>query len=256
MRDFDRHAVRPADPDFKRLPRTELLALAAAGAEALQIERILARSDDNVVAELLRGDSAFYEWDHYPVGDVYDAESGAQFYYHAHEIKERFDAEHGHFHAFLRLKSDKGRPDLLSHLVAISMTAEGRAFRLFTVNRWVTDENLQPAATLVPLLDSFRIELARPSFATNRWLTQMVRFYRPQIVALLKARDTVLAAWRRSHPRGEAGEDRALQVLAYVDIDLAADLRRLEALLSGRPPNKRADPIAKKGASGYKPPAR
>src|SRR3546814_8384282 len=110
---------------------------------------------DNLVGELLKNNGTFYEWDHYPPGDVYDHETHGQYYYHAHAADQRFDGEHGHFHTFVR---PKGMPpgvrpaplpgfaapadpnDALSHLVAIAMTPGGLPFRLFTVNRWVTGE--------------------------------------------------------------------------------------------------------------------
>lgn len=225
-------------PDLGKLPPGELQALAAASREALEIERLLAKSEDNPVSEYLRGASAFYEWDHYPPGDTYDPESGAQAYYHAHEAKERFAGEHGHFHTFLRIKSDAGRPDLPCHLVAIAMTEEGGAFRLFTVNRWVTDENLQPAQRLIPLLDRFKVELARPSLATNRWLTAMLRAFRPQVVSLLRARDQVLADWQKGKKGQNAEEDRALQVTSWIDISLSRHLADLTALLAGKPARK------------------
>lgn len=234
-----RHAQTLPSPDVSKLPLGELQALAAAANEAATIERILAKSEDNPVSEYLRGATAFYEWDHYPPGDTWDPESGAQAYYHAHEAKERFAGEHGHFHTFLRIKSEAaGRPDLLSHLVAIAMTEEGGAFRLFTVNRWVTDENLQPAQRLIPLLDRFRIELARPSLATNRWLGAMLRTFRPQVVALLRARDQVLADWQKGKKGQSAEEDRALQVTSMIDVSLPHHLAALNALLATKPGRK------------------
>ena len=58
---------------------------------------VLAKTGDNVVSEVLRGVETFYEWEHYPPDDVYDRETHAQFYYHAHPPGERSFAEHGHF---------------------------------------------------------------------------------------------------------------------------------------------------------------
>src|SRR3546814_14192456 len=59
---------------------------------------------DNLVGELLKNNGTFYEWDHYPPGDVYDHETHGQYYYHAHAADQRFDGEHGHFHTFVRPK--------------------------------------------------------------------------------------------------------------------------------------------------------
>ncbi|HSR70967.1 MAG TPA: hypothetical protein VLL72_01180, partial [Kiloniellales bacterium] len=78
--------------------------MAEAGRAVVEAHRVLARTGDNVVGELLRDHDTFYEWDHYPPGDVYDRESHAQYYYHAHPPEQRFPGEHGHFHTFLRPK--------------------------------------------------------------------------------------------------------------------------------------------------------
>ena len=141
-------------PDLTAHPRDRLEQMAEAGLQVLECYRVLAKSDANVVGEVLHGQDTFYEWDHYPKGDVYDWETHAQYYYHAHPAEER-SGEHGHFHCFLRPKGmppgvkpaalpdtvAPGDPnDALCHLVAISMDRAGFPIRLFTTNRWVTGE--------------------------------------------------------------------------------------------------------------------
>ena len=37
--------------------------------------RVLARTGDNVVSEVLRGCGTFTEWEHYPAEDVYDRDT-------------------------------------------------------------------------------------------------------------------------------------------------------------------------------------
>ncbi|WP_410328127.1 DUF6969 family protein [Marinobacter sp.] len=69
------------------------------------------------------------------------------------------------------------------------MDAWGYPTDLFTVNRWVTDESWLPASTTATVLDQFTIDHAYPSWPLNRWLTAMVRGFRPQIEALLRHRD-------------------------------------------------------------------
>ena len=72
-----------------------------AGRTVVNCHRILGKTSDNIVGELLRDYNDFFEWDHYPEGDVYDFETHGQYYYHAHPKEER-PGEHGHFHTFLR----------------------------------------------------------------------------------------------------------------------------------------------------------
>src|SRR5262245_54576306 len=86
---------------FASLGRARLEAMLDAGREVKNCMRVLAKEGGNVVAELLRDAPSFYEWDHYPKGDVYDRVTHAQYYYHAHPEHER-PGEHGHFHTFLR----------------------------------------------------------------------------------------------------------------------------------------------------------
>jgi hypothetical protein len=88
----------------------------------------------------------------YPTGDVYDHESHAQFYYHAHPQELR-GGQHGHFHTFLRANGipDGMRPlalpdyenpadpnDDLTHLIAVLMNPVGLLICLFSTNHWVT----------------------------------------------------------------------------------------------------------------------
>jgi hypothetical protein len=62
--------------DFDSLPSEDLEVMVLAGQQVVEIYRVLAKTGDNVVGELLRGTDTFFEWDHYPKGDVYDRDSG------------------------------------------------------------------------------------------------------------------------------------------------------------------------------------
>jgi len=234
-----------SEPDLRGLSRAVLSVMAEAGREVVDCYRVLAKSGDNVVGEILRGQGEFYEWTHYPKGDVYDHESHAQYYYHAHPKAER-PGEHGHFHTFLRSKgmpkgirpapvAEYARPadanDALSHLVAISMNDGGHATQLFTTNRWVTGETWYAARDVIAMLDNFAIDLARPSWPVNRWITAMLRLFRPQIETLLIERDRVVGAWERRAPKGDVFEDRRLEVPATVEISVDDQVRRIAAAL-------------------------
>lgn len=238
------------EPDFplESLPSEALEDMAEAGAEVMEIHRILAKTGDNIVGELLKNNGTFYEWDHYPPGDVYDHETHGQYYYHAHASDQRFQGEHGHFHTFVR---PRGMPpgikpakvagyvapedpnDALSHLVAIAMTPGGLPFRLFTVNRWVTGEVWYKADDVIRLLDVFKIDHAQPSWPVNRWIGAMIRLFKPQIADLLQARDRKVAAWQELVPDGDVFEDRGLEVTSFLDISIDRQVRGVaEALLA------------------------
>ncbi len=53
---------------------------------------------------MLSGADVVEEWAHFPPGDVIDAFTQSQYYYHAHAAEERVAGEHGHFHTFVRPK--------------------------------------------------------------------------------------------------------------------------------------------------------
>ncbi|HEY0838112.1 MAG TPA: hypothetical protein VGE72_29640 [Azospirillum sp.] len=242
--------------DLTGVPRETLQAMAEAAAEVRTCQRVLAKTGDTVVGELLRGQGSVYEWRHYPSGDVYDAEYHAQYYYHCHPEGERPDGEHGHFHTFLRpLGMPEGvRPaplpdqpppdrmppagdnDALSHLIGIGMDHAGHAVRLFTTNRWVTGETWYPAADVIRMLDNFTVDHARPSWPANRWVTAMLRLFRPRIDTLLHERDAAVRRWADAHPGTNVYEDRALEVPSQAMVTVEAQAAAVERALRGARP--------------------
>jgi hypothetical protein len=253
---------------IERLDRVELLAMAEAANDLVYWQQILAKSGDTILTEFL-GDRAPEDWRHYPPDDVYDPASHAQFFYHRHgpeSIEREQTREHGHFHTFMRPRGmppgtqplvlpelaiadapaqplDPAFPpvpqpnqglgnDNFSHLVAVAMAPSGAAVRLFTTNRWVTGETWYAAEDVMRMLDGFSIELSRPSWPLNRWLSALIRLYRPEIAALLWARDENVMGWRRRH-RGKVHvfEDRRLETLSSLTIDPAERTRRVARAL-------------------------
>ncbi|MCZ7566243.1 MAG: hypothetical protein M5U08_22620 [Burkholderiales bacterium] len=227
--------------------------MAAAGREITECMHVLEKAELNLVGEVLRGHGTFYEHEHYPPQDVYDHETHAQYYYHAHR---GLAGEHGHFHTFVRAA---GMPEgvapvpyahaeawprgeeALAHLVGISMDPYGRPVGLFTVNRWVTADAWYPASDVIRMLDRFAIEHAYPSWPVNRWISAMLRFFRPQIEVLLHARDASVAGWAAAHPGVDVFEDRALEVTSALAVTLEEQFRALAAVREEAPsPGMRA----------------
>lgn len=228
------------------LPRERLEDMRDAGDRVLECLRVLSVSDDNIVGELIKNEETFYEWNHYPDGDVYDRVTHSQFYYHAHPPEERSD-EHGHFHTFLRPKgmpdglkpapvddyeAPKDPDDALSHLVAISMDPAGLPIKLFVTNRWVTGEIWYAADDVCRMLDFFLIDHAQPSWPVNMWVSSMVRLFDPQIRALIAARDVAVAAWRAGHPDTNVFEDRDFEIAADLAVDIDAQRDAIAKALS------------------------
>ena len=228
--------------DFER---SELRAMLEAGEDVLECHRVLGKTNDNIVGELLRDAGTFYQWRHYPKGDVLDRDSHSQYYYHAHP-KDRRPGEHGHFHTFLRASGMKPGVEpapydgeaawptgdnALSHLIAISMDARGHPIGLFTVNRWVTGEAWYAAADVCDMVDRFEIGHARPSWPVNRWITGAVRLFRPLVKDLIRERDLTVEARRRSHP-GDVYEDKGLEVASWSAVSVEEQIAGLRALLA------------------------
>ena len=229
------------------LGRERLEAMRTAGEEILECRRVLLKGGLNVVGEMLRGQGEFVEYEHYPADDVFDAETHAQYYYHAHRGSE---GEHGHFHTFLRAP---GMPagvvpvpyggeepwpsgdEALSHLIAVSMDAYGEPIGLFTVNRWVTGDAWYAATDVIRMLERFEIDHANPSWPANRWLGAMLRLFRPQIEALVLARDVAVADWARAHPATDVFEDRELEITSQLAISVEAQIAAVAAALGPLP---------------------
>ena len=244
----------PIEVDFDGISRERLQTMEMAALDILECYRVLGKSEANVVGEILRGEGEFYEWDHFPSGDVYDWDSHSQYYYHAHPPENRankWGAEHGHFHTFLRpkgmpkgtkpapvadFKKPKDPDDALTHLVAISMNREGMPQRLFTTNRWVTGEVWYDAETVIGLLDRFSIDQALPSWPANIWLTNMLRLFRPQIEVLLRRRDAAVNDWQARFPDAACSvyEDRDLEITSIIDISVEHQLDSVRKALAPR----------------------
>ena len=237
-----------AEVDWAAMPLVDLEEMRDAGERIRECYRVLAMTNDNIVGELLKGVETFYEWNHYPDGDVYDNESHSQYYYHAHPAEER-PGEHGHFHTFLRPKGmpagivpaevpDYEAPedpdDALTHLIAISMDPKGFPVKLFTTNRWVTGEVWYAAEDVCRLLPYFAIEHAQPSWPVNIWITNMLVLFRPQIRDLILARDVAIGKWGRDHPSGDIFEDRDLEVTSDLPLDVDRQIEAVDRAILGR----------------------
>ena len=216
----------------------------AAALEVQECYRVLKRGDINIVGELLKGQGTFFEFNHYPKGDVFDNETGSQYYYHSHR---GLPGEHGHFHTFARGRSIPqdmqpvpydGKVDwpkggnLVTHFVAVSMDRFGFPIGFFATNRWVTDEAWFRAEDMIQLLDAFELDHAYPSWPTNRWLTAMLRLFRPEVEALLRHRDAVVERWAEDHPNKDVYEDRKLEVTGHTRLYVNEQTDALKRLVA------------------------
>jgi uncharacterized protein DUF6969 len=231
------------DPPPSNLSKDTLRRMADAGVKVVDLIRDLHAEGSDPVTEILRGSGEFTEWEHYPPDDVYDPNSHAQYYFHAHPPDDRDDPDYGHFHTFMRTEGMHGRVPLtgardakaeinpLSHLIAISMSPRGMPQRLFTTNCWVTGEAWYKAGDIIAVLDRFTIDLDHPSRRVNEWLTAMFVLFRPQIEELLIERDRVILQWQADHPDADAFEDRRLEIVSSVEVSLYDQIEWLDRQL-------------------------
>lgn len=177
-------------------------------------------------------------WAHYPDDDARDAMTRSRWYYHVHAPGERDPAEHGHFHLFLhRTQLDdpstflvaptEGEDALahVTHIAGLSIDHSGVPLAWFATNRWVTDEFLYPADTMIAHLDRYDVDNTEEDGLVNRFLTAMVTLYRTELADLLRRRDLAQAGLVAS--TGIAAYEADNDVLATCPIDLDAKIDSL-----------------------------
>jgi hypothetical protein len=111
------------------------------------------------------------------------------------------------------------------------MDRSGRPIGLFTTNRWVTGETWYAAHDVAAMLDGFGMNMEKPSWTVNRWLTSVLRLFRPQIEDLLRQRDKRMRQWQMQNPDVNTYEDRRLDVTSQSLVDVQAQVRLLEERL-------------------------
>lgn len=108
-------------------------------------------------------------WKHRPNGDT--VSNGYLYYYHSHR-----KSEHGHFHIFV------ANEKTFSHLIAISISEQGKPLALFTTNKWVTGETSITKKELLTALENFHLEESTP---LNTYLNALIHSYSPHIAHLI-----------------------------------------------------------------------
>lgn len=242
-------------PNWALIPEEELIAIQAAGLEVKFWMEVLARTGDTVMTDFLRGVDELYVDQFYPEYTVEDHESSSQYYFHAHSDRE---AEYGHFHAYIMpsglpegMRAPKPAPageheDAFAthcHLVAISMADGGLPASLFTINHWSSQEACYTREQVAELLSLFDVNHAAPSWPSNRWLTSMLRFFRPQILELLRMRHAVLTQRAVENPGVEPEADEEVEVTSQIPIDVDAQLIDVTREINRRQAGSQAGPL-------------
>lgn len=232
-------AGRPVRPGRIVLPRSTLTALLAdlrvnravrveaAARDFIGITTGLAQAGGNAVSAALAGAGRAEAWQHYPLEGRPDPEREPGYYYHCHESGARHPAEHGHFHLFMPVPTARrGAARGYVHLAAIAVDGHGLPVRLFTTNRWVTDETWLPAPRVQRLAHRFRLAGSDP---LQRWINAVAGAFRPQLDLLLARRDARLQELSARRPLRAVLEDRRIETLSDCRISIHQQVAALEA---------------------------
>lgn len=173
-------------------------------------------------------------WKHYQ-----SAQAGAldgrpdllHYYYHAHATPGSLAHEHGHFHLFAQLGADAQGVNRYTHLVAIGVNAHGLPVRLFTTNRWVTDETWLPADRLIAIGEKVAQAHATDDGPIERWLRAQLGVFAPQIAGLLRHRDHRMAARQRGGRRPHLFEDRRMHVISECLVSVEQQLTAFDRVI-------------------------
>lgn len=168
------------------------------------------------VMDLARGGRALEPWTIYP-GEygIFDRKTGSQFYYHAHAGR---DHEAGHFHTV------RFFPDHTVHLVVVSMSHAGWPQALFTVNGWAIGDRREAPEKVKEYVRQFHIGPRRGPARLVRFINLVFHAFREEIERLQDQKEAALVAHGSTHPDRDPWEDRSLEILSWVDIDLRARL--------------------------------
>lgn len=234
--------ITPPFTDLSALPGSRLLAMREAERELFDVLASFAREGRHPVRDVVSaaGD-AYTTFTRYPKDGVGGGADNSAWYYHAHDPDQsRQWEENGHFHCFSfadRLDANasplalppNADPNTRApiHLVALCVRSDGVPERLFTLNRWASDEWLYPAADVIPLLDEFHVGSDARFHPTSRWLSAMVRLLQPQIAWLLHERDRVLIA-HKERVGDHFSEDASVELTSLLTFDLDECLAALD----------------------------
>jgi len=239
--------IAPPFSDLSALPCSRLLAMRQAERDLFDVLTSFAREGRHPVHDVVsKADGAYTTFTRYPEDGVGGGLDNSAWYYHAHDPADnRQWEENGHFHCFgfadrinAAASPLAAPPNVDSaargsvHLVALCVKSDGVPDRLFTLNRWASDEWLYPAADVIPLLDEFLIANDARFNPASRWLSAMVRLLQPQIAWLLHERDRMLLE-HKARVGDSFSEDATVELTSLISFDLDDHLAALDHATAG-----------------------
>src|SRR5262249_40246951 len=181
----------------------------------LELRKLLEDLERNgtSVIDMVREGQPLVPWRLYPANSgIFDRRTRCQFYYHSHGL----DTEAGHFHT-VRLFADH-----TVHLIAISMTTDGWPQALFTLNLWAIGDAYESAGELRHYVRDFHLAEHVGPPPLVRFVNLIFQAFGPEIEELQEEKIETLTRYRVAHPDHDIFEDRLLEILSRVAIDVRA----------------------------------
>jgi hypothetical protein len=180
--------------------------------ELLNLLEGLERQGTTVIDLVTRGQAVEPWWLYPGEHGIFDRHTRYQFYYHSHGSGH----EAGHFHT-VRLFADH-----TAHLVAISMAPDGWPQAIFTLNLWATGDAYESAADLRRYISRFHLREQVGPPRLVRFVNLVFQAFGPEIERLQDEKLATLAGHRATRPDLDIFEDRSLEILSRMAIDVRA----------------------------------
>jgi hypothetical protein len=219
--------------------KSDMKTIRSAGLRLLRTYVDLSNAKRHLLDEVLEGQKP-QQWAHYPSEDAIDVSSGYQWFYHSHSPEDRPEGlEHGHIHLFARRplwsRRLQSRSEIefrrvcgsertqthTTHLLSIGLNAKGLPITLFTVNSWVTGDEMLSTKLTMQLLASIQLKTGHPK--VDAVIESVVHLCLPEIESVLQKRDAKLASFTGANKL----QDLGLELLSELPIDLDEKLKRL-----------------------------
>ena len=194
-----------------------------------------ASEDSNPVLSVLPEDDVVEFKRKYPEPQLSFSNMGLRAYYHCHTSSSRPDAEHGHFHIFLRTDAStdaSSEKTQWSHLAGLSMDNLGQPLQWFTVNHWVTGETWNKPNQLENKLDTLLEKKSKGLKLVEEWLLAMLGFYKQTLKETLIKRDQHIKTLTQGRGIDKTQQDRSIYLLSHQEINLFDDLKSRTDLTS------------------------
>ncbi len=196
----------------------------------LELDSALRASSINLIDALTdmpsaqRSEIPVDEARHFPADDVFDPDTGSQYFLHRHAAGHAPASIHIHF--FQRWTPPElqlqGSTTITTHLAALELNAIGQPHAWFIVNQWVVGDYWQPADDTIRLFSDWKITAPDEGRGKDipelchQWLAAYLKLNLVSIIyPLLRERDEILDKLIDAFPGKNVLEDRTHEVFGY-----------------------------------------